>query len=157
MGWFHGPNIEGAVCTRPAGTVSRAHPSETVCRILLLFPSLSTTGVSYMVLQVTLVLQVPSALRTLNRSDANWVLANGGVCIRSYLHHFYNLFFINLRAQKNREEQMHFVLGWRSCNNAIRVYGYDPVAVPPLWLRESSRKVGTAKYDFIFINMISFL
>jgi len=91
------------------------------------------------------------------RSDANWVLANGGVCIRSYLHHFYNLFFINLRAQKNREEQMHFVFGWRSCNNAIRVYGYAPVAVPPLWLRESSRKVGTAKYDFIFINMISFL
>ena len=65
MGCFHGPNIEGTVCTRAAGTVSRAHPSGTICRILLLSPSLSTTGVSYMVLQETLVLQVPSALHTL--------------------------------------------------------------------------------------------
>ena len=46
VGCSHGPDIEGAVCTRAAGTVSRAHPSETICRILLLFPSLSTTGVS---------------------------------------------------------------------------------------------------------------
>ena len=45
VGCFHGPNIEGAVCTRPAETVSRVHPSGTICRILLLFPSLSTTGV----------------------------------------------------------------------------------------------------------------
>ena len=45
VGCFHGPNIEGAVCTRPAETVSRAHPTGIICRILLLFPSLSTTGV----------------------------------------------------------------------------------------------------------------
>ena len=57
--------LPSTVCTRPAGAVSRAHPSGTICRILLLFPSLSTTGVSYMVLQETLVLQVPSALHTL--------------------------------------------------------------------------------------------
>ena len=45
VGCFHGPNIEGAVCTRPAETVSRAHPSGTICRILLLFLSLSSTGI----------------------------------------------------------------------------------------------------------------
>ena len=38
------------------------------------------------------------------------------------------------------------VFGWRTCKNALRFYGYGPVAVPPARLRESSRKGGTATF-----------
>ena len=51
---------------------------------------------------------------TLCRSDANWVLASGGVCIRPYLYYFYQNFFIFFRAPMYREELMHFVFKWRT-------------------------------------------